>query len=121
MLRVPGRLTLCHVSAALTLRFIKTAPWPYHNMLCLPRNCQLHQHKVPRLPRESDTLTLTPPRHVTQRNKSTLICQEIDLCERRPMVRLGDLSAGTLRTVADGCERRNNSERTRLQPLDLQN
>lgn len=36
------------------------------------------------------------------------------------MVRLSHFTANTLRTVADGCDRKNNAEGTRLQPADLQ-
>ena len=59
MLRVPRLLTLCHVCAALTLRFMAKTLWPRHKMLRLPRKCQTPHCKVLRLPRENDALALT--------------------------------------------------------------
>ena len=95
----------------------------------LPRNWKMHQHKVLRLPRENDALThVTKPK--TQQKHA--ICEKINLehvilitlCERRPMVRLIDLIANTLRTVANmaanGFGRASNAGRTRLQPPDRQ-
>ena len=55
----PRLLTRCHVCAALPLRSIKAPPSPRHKMLPLPRIYKMHQHKVLRLPRKTQTL---PPR-----------------------------------------------------------
>ena len=76
MLSPPRLLTLCHVFAALTLRFIKTATAPRHKML--------------RLPPQNDTVTLTgfqsiapatqnanaTPTHVTKRHKTMLLARK---------------------------------------------
>ena len=59
MLRLPRVLPLCHVCAALPMRFMKKALWTRHKMLRLPRNSNMHEQKVLRLPRENDTLALT--------------------------------------------------------------
>ena len=55
MLRLPRLLRLCHVCAALTMRFMKKALWTLHkNAAPATPHC-----KVLRLPRENDTLALT--------------------------------------------------------------
>ena len=59
MLPLPRLLPLCHVCAALTMRFMKKALWTRHKMLRLPRMCETPHCKVLRLPRENDTLALT--------------------------------------------------------------
>ena len=59
MLRLPRGLPLCHVCAALPMRFMKKALWTRHKMLRLPRKRQTPRCKVLRLPRENDTLALT--------------------------------------------------------------
>ena len=74
MLRLPRLLTLCHVCAALTLRFMAKALWTRHKMLRLPRKCKTPHCKVLRLPQENDALAL--PRiqsiaPVTQNTKMT--------------------------------------------------
>ena len=59
MLRLPRLLPLCHVRAALPMRFMKKALSTRHKMLRLPRKCKTPHCKVLRLPRENDTLALT--------------------------------------------------------------
>ena len=116
MLPLPRLFTLCHVCAALTLRFMKTAPSPRHQMLRLPRKTTTQQHKVLHLPQNATRKCKAC--HKTQQKHAT--CDEIDLqhvilitfWERRPMVRLSALSANTcgrLRT-----RRSSNAGRTRL-------
>ena len=56
MLRLPRLLPLCHVCAALPMRFMKKAFWTRHRMLRLPRKCTTPHCKVLRLPRENGTL-----------------------------------------------------------------
>ena len=74
MLRLPRLLTLCHVCAALTPRFMAKALWTRHKMLRLPRKCKTPHCKALRLPRENDTLALTRVQSiapVTQNAKMT--------------------------------------------------
>ena len=107
-------------------------------MLRLPRNYKIQQHKVLRLPRENDKLTCTRFYKVLRLARKTqtqsqrmsqnvikhAICGKIDLqhiilitfCERRPTVRLSDLTANVVRTC---CGRSSNAGRTRLQPPEL--
>ena len=59
MLRLPRLLPLCHVRAALPMRFMQKALSTRHKMLRLPRKCKTPHCKVLRLPRENDTLALT--------------------------------------------------------------
>ena len=59
MLRLPRLFTLCHVCAALTMRFMEKAPWTRQKMLRLPRKCTTPHCQVLRLPGENDTLALT--------------------------------------------------------------
>ena len=59
MLRLPRLLPLCHVRAALPMRFMKKTLSTRHKMLRLPRKCETPHCKVLRLPRQSDTLILT--------------------------------------------------------------
>ena len=59
MLCLPRLLPLCHVRAALPMRFMKKALWTRHKMLRLPRKCKTPHCKVLRLPRQSATLILT--------------------------------------------------------------
>ena len=59
MLRLPRVLPLCHVCAALPMRFMKKTLWTRHKMLRLPRNSNMHEQQVLRLSRENDALALT--------------------------------------------------------------
>ena len=59
MLRLPRVLPLCHVRAALPMRFMKKAFWTRRKMLRLPRKRQTPRCRALRLPRENDTLALT--------------------------------------------------------------
>ena len=65
MLRLARLLPLCHVCAALTMRFIKKALSTRHKMLRLPRKCETPHCKVLRLPGENDTLALTRFQSIT--------------------------------------------------------
>ena len=74
MLRLPRLLPLCHVRAALPMRFMKKALSTRHKMLRLPRKCKTPHCKVLRLPRENDALALTRFQSiapVTQNTKMT--------------------------------------------------
>ena len=70
MLPLPRLLALCHVCAAMALRFINTAPSPPHKILCLPRNyncnCKIHQHKSAARARENER----PPSESLKRQKN---------------------------------------------------
>ena len=90
MLRLPRLLTLCHVCAALTLRFMAKPLWTRHKMLRLPPKCKTPHCKVLRLPRENDALALTRFQSIapaTQNAKMTshlVTCRFIISCRGTP-------------------------------------
>ena len=59
ILRLPRLLTLCHVCATVTRRFMKNGLSPRDKMLRQPRHRERPHHKVLRLPQKNDTLALT--------------------------------------------------------------
>ena len=72
----------CHVCAALTLRFIKTATAPRHKLLRLPQNCKTHKHKVLHLPREHNRVALTRFQSIAPATQHANAIQKV--CRKTP-------------------------------------
>ena len=91
MLRLPQLLPLCHVCAALTMRFMKKALWTRHKMLHLPSKCETPHCKVLRLPGENDTLALdTLPKYCAchAKREDDLLCCDFEAPKRAFRARL---------------------------------